>query len=444
MHACIHTLERYIDLRTLSSDFKSSPSNRIDTVVYLLSIFITRIISKNMKAHQQAMPSPVILKPLIRNKKDGTSRRCTAGTTATSTKKFSPPTAPSSNPHPRVTASPLSSGCPHRSITSSTDDLSWTLLTPSPSNIRNDRCLNSYTLPTTTQTTTTSPVAKKKTLGGGTFDPVISTTPASIFFARWGGSFSLSSLKSVLFGKTDDDSVVLSEDEKEEETNSPGILLTEDEERVQYWKKRCFATTATTIRQQAQALYEYALALGQVKQYDKAIQIHWDAIELYKKNKNYLGVARSLEQIGTLRQRRRCSTRTMEAVDVLREAYNIRCTELGDPWHVDCLSTLAHLGNAYACRTNTLPLALEAYTQVYRGRRAVLGMQHPAVAVAAHELAKLYFKLNQWEEADHWFRIARETYELGHVPFTNPSVRRLNRDFDSFTKRKGEQLEQLL
>jgi len=114
------------------------------------------------------------------------------------------------------------------------------------------------------------------------------------------------------------------------------------------------------------------------------------------------------------------------AYTVLLEAFRIRQSHLGS-WHPDTVDCMNWIGKVHML-CNNLQEARRCYWQVFWVRRAIFGSDHPSCAVAAHDLANLYFKLGRIQDANNFFQIALEVYEKLKLSHDNPSMARLIRD----------------
>jgi tetratricopeptide (TPR) repeat protein len=116
-----------------------------------------------------------------------------------------------------------------------------------------------------------------------------------------------------------------------------------------------------------------------------------------------------------------------KAQQILYQAFAIRFHKLG-VWHVDTVETYNKLASVHL-HLGELKEACQAYQQVLLVRRAIFGCSHPSVAISAHSLANVYYKLQMEHESMHWYQVALVIYEEDlQLSHHHPTVAKLLKD----------------
>ena len=121
----------------------------------------------------------------------------------------------------------------------------------------------------------------------------------------------------------------------------------------------------------------------------------WDALGLAQSG----GTSASADKTGLLM-----------GLQSLRKCFKIRYDELG-PWHIDTVETMNKMCNIYL-KLRWYSRAKEGFMEVLTMRSAILGEQHPSVAVAAHSLGTLHIRRNETEQAKAYFMQALDIFAL--------------------------------
>ncbi|EEC45022.1 predicted protein [Phaeodactylum tricornutum CCAP 1055/1] len=171
---------------------------------------------------------------------------------------------------------------------------------------------------------------------------------------------------------------------------------------------------------------------GELCQAEAAFQISY---RIYHRQRKRLGMAQALEGAGLAGSRVDAMDAADRGMDHLEEALRIRLEELG-PTHVDTVQVMNHLGQVHFNAAN-FSQAHHCYWEVFCVRKMVFGPNHPSVAVAAHDLAKVTESLSALPDAANFYNIAMEIYEIMGLPDSNPAVARLLSD-----ARRLERLQQ--
>lgn len=164
------------------------------------------------------------------------------------------------------------------------------------------------------------------------------------------------------------------------------------------------------------------------------------------------------------RQRTNHKNTLLQAQKLLDQAFAIRFHQLG-VWHVDTVETYNKLAGVYL-HLGQLEKALHAYQEVYLVRKAIFGsgdgggststssnnkhsnvssarstnfatktrattmasMRHPSVAISAHSVANVYYKMKQFDKAIEWYQVGLVIYESMGLSYRHPTVARLLKD----------------
>ena len=141
--------------------------------------------------------------------------------------------------------------------------------------------------------------------------------------------------------------------------------------------------------------------------------------------------ASALHHQGTATSRARPNDKAyqVQALKLLQEALEIRRVHLGED-HPDTLATQNSIAWAYY-NSQRYRTASETFWYVFWKRQALFGPRHPAVAVAATDLARTFARLKRNEDAGNFYSIALQIYDQMNVPHSNPAVQRLRKDYAS-------------
>lgn len=116
----------------------------------------------------------------------------------------------------------------------------------------------------------------------------------------------------------------------------------------------------------------------------------------------------------------------VRAYTVQLEAFRIRQKILGT-YHVDTISSMHGLADLHQ-RAGDDAEAQRCRWQVYGGRVAVFGPNHPSCAVAAHEIGNGFVRLGALDDALQSYHAALRVYDAMELRNDNPAVRKLLRD----------------
>lgn len=176
------------------------------------------------------------------------------------------------------------------------------------------------------------------------------------------------------------------------------------------------------------AYVQCGIAHYHAKDYVSAQLSFQAAYRIFRDLHRPLGIAVAMERMGMaiMASSPEDMDSLQRAYTVLLEAFRIRQSHLGS-WHPDTVDCMNWIGKVHML-CNNLQEARRCYWQVFWVRRAIFGSDHPSCAVAAHDLANLYFKLGRLQDANNFFQIALEVYEKLKLSHENPSMARLIRD----------------
>jgi Tetratricopeptide repeat len=173
-------------------------------------------------------------------------------------------------------------------------------------------------------------------------------------------------------------------------------------------------------------------------QYDSAMHHFFGAMEVWKRKHGpcHVKIGRVLDAIGLAMMRKAQPSSKHETVDLalmkkaqshLRQSFAIRFHQLG-VWHVDTVETYNKLASVHL-HLGELKEACQAYQQVFLVRRAIFGSRHPSVAISAHSLANVFYKLHMKHESLHWYQVAQIIYEDElHLSHHHPTLVKLLKD----------------
>jgi tetratricopeptide (TPR) repeat protein len=239
-------------------------------------------------------------------------------------------------------------------------------------------------------------------------------------------------------------------------SSSPRSLAFQNkvQREIQYWFSRLdhikqYQKTKKDIsysRKAADLHFHLGQAYMKNAQYDLAMehfstaQTQWQHIH---RSQHHVAVARALDAMGLalLRQAQPPSASSKQPSDtktpdravlskaqqVLQQAFAIRFHQLG-VWHVDTVETYNKLASVHL-HMGELREACHAYHQVFLVRRAIFGGHHPSVAISAHSLANVYYKMQMNPESLKWYATALKIYrEDLHLSHSHPTVAKLLKD----------------
>ena len=118
-----------------------------------------------------------------------------------------------------------------------------------------------------------------------------------------------------------------------------------------------------------------------------------------------------------------------QALSLLERALQIRQAQLGAD-HPDTVATQNSMAWVYYYSQQHRQ-ASETFWYVFWKRQALFGPRHPAVAVAATDLARTFRKLNRDSDAQNFYSIALQIYDQMHVPSSNPAVQRVRQELNA-------------
>lgn len=161
-------------------------------------------------------------------------------------------------------------------------------------------------------------------------------------------------------------------------------------------------------------------------------------------------MAKTLEKLGTAQSRGGSDVASISATSALggnqskaglllglqsfRKCFRIRYDVLG-PAHIDTVETLNKIANIYM-KLQMHSSAKNDYMEVLTLRTAILGGQHPSVAVAAQSLGIAHLQRQEIEQAKAYFLQALNVFALiglGNHPMADQlreDIRRLGFDFN--------------
>lgn len=153
------------------------------------------------------------------------------------------------------------------------------------------------------------------------------------------------------------------------------------------------------------------------KQYSAAQDFLRTASRVYQRKfgPNDLRLARALEALGVAQ-----SGGTSVSADKaglllglqnLRRCFQIRYIELGS-WHVDTVETMNKICNIYM-KLHWYSRARDGFLQIMTMRAAIMGDEHPSVAVAAQSLGMVHLYMDESEQAKAYFLRALNIFALG-------------------------------
>lgn len=179
---------------------------------------------------------------------------------------------------------------------------------------------------------------------------------------------------------------------------------------------------------------ESFLSLGhahmRLNEYAQAMDVFQTSCEIFKSldGPTHLSVARALDAFGlaALRFIEGGTICLIQAKTALEEAFAIRFHNLG-VWHADTVETFNKVGHAYL-RLGRIREAAKACREVYLVRKAIYGDTHPSVAISAHGLANIYFRMRQLKEACYYFDVALDVYKSMRLSSRHPTMIRLQKD----------------
>lgn len=122
------------------------------------------------------------------------------------------------------------------------------------------------------------------------------------------------------------------------------------------------------------------------------------------------------------------------AVSCFRKAYSTRHRELGK-CHVDTIDSLNHLESALL-RCGDVKGARKCFWEVFWARKAIFGSAHPAVAIAAHDLANILSALRNYRDAKKFYLTAWVIYHNMALYKNHPSMVRLVQDIEHLKEMK--------
>ena len=209
----------------------------------------------------------------------------------------------------------------------------------------------------------------------------------------------------------------------------------------QYWQdritdrtQRCGGYSYTTV----QAWMDLGHAQFKHSEYGAAADTFAKAVQLTQR-RGGLPAAMAWHFQGTALSRQAAAMRSRNAQDkaviltralnLLQQAYEIRQTALGAD-HPDTAGTQNSMAWVYYYQ-HEYSIASQTFWDVFWKRQAVFGPRHPAVAVAATDLARSFGKLQRTEDAHNFYSIALQIYDQMHVPPTNPAVQRLRQELQA-------------
>eukprot|EP00934_Nitzschia_sp_Nitz4_P002457 Nitzschia sp. Nitz4//NODE_590_length_10398_cov_65.316349//6698//7987//NITZ4_additional_000086-RA//1//CDS//3329531989//2447//frame0 len=228
-------------------------------------------------------------------------------------------------------------------------------------------------------------------------------------------------------------------------TSLPPDRVAKARQERRYWNdmvSRRTMTLGTLHRSTAEALFSLGHVHMQLKDYPNAMAAFQSSSKIFKalNGPTHLSVARSLDAYG-LATLRHCKDEPglLQAKQALDDAFSIRFHNLG-VWHVDTVETYNRIASVYL-HLGFLEKACTAYEEVYLVRKAIYGPKHPSVAISAHGLANVHMKMDQYEEAARFFRLALGVYRKMDLPTDHPTVARLLQDIQRLelqkVKRRG-------
>lgn len=208
-----------------------------------------------------------------------------------------------------------------------------------------------------------------------------------------------------------------------------------------YRKEQVFWDTTAACRSKNLGMLhhdtaEAFLSLGhahlRLNEYDEAMEAFQTSCKIFKAldGPTHLSVGRALDAFGlaALRYHHGGTLYLIQAKTALEEAFAIRFHGLG-VWHADTVETFNKIGNVYL-HMGRLNEAADAYKEVYLVRQAIYGDQHPSVAIIAHGLADIHFKMRQFEEARYYFDVALLIYKGMGLSDLHPAIARLRKELD--------------
>ncbi|KAG7369275.1 expressed tetratricopeptide repeat protein [Nitzschia inconspicua] len=195
-------------------------------------------------------------------------------------------------------------------------------------------------------------------------------------------------------------------------------------ERIQRAAGKHTASMNSGCQQSADIRFNLGQAYMKSTQYELAMEQFVAAMNTWKRKHgpHHVTIGRALDAIGLAMMRKAQqkkssklaepteTTMLMErAQQTLRQAFAIRFHQLG-VWHVDTVETYNKLASVHL-HLGELKEACQAYHQVFLVRQAIFGRCHPSVAISAHSLANVYYKLQMEQESLHWYQVAQSIYQ---------------------------------
>jgi len=166
----------------------------------------------------------------------------------------------------------------------------------------------------------------------------------------------------------------------------------------------------------------------QQRDYAQARSVLLQAYQIYESiyDRNHTSVAQALDIYGVACLR---SAQWKVGLQALQRSFQIRNHHLGI-WHVDTVDTYNKIAGVH-WQMGHSNQALAEYQEVLKLRQAIMGPQHPSVAITAHALAKIYTQLSRKEEAQVHFALAKQIYEQMGMRYDHEAMAKLLRDHNA-------------
>ena len=205
-------------------------------------------------------------------------------------------------------------------------------------------------------------------------------------------------------------------------------------QELEHWDRIVRQRLETYGLQSTETAHAY-ICLGNscmnLHKYVDAQQAFQSAYRIFRHRNKVLGVALAMERMGVATSLDAYNAKDgraalQRAYTVLLEAFRIRQEQLGSH-HVDTVDCLNQIAKVHV-QANDLVEAQRCYWQVFWVRKAIFGAHHPSIAVAAHDLANVFYKRGSKDDANNFYQIALEVYDNMELPNENPAVARLLKD----------------
>ena len=195
----------------------------------------------------------------------------------------------------------------------------------------------------------------------------------------------------------------------------------------------------------ARAWMDMGHAQTSLRDYESAVTSFATAVRLFRQKQkadsvssaHELALAAALHHQGTATSRAKCRDKSyqVQALTLLQQALHARLSALGED-HPDTVATRNSLAWVFY-HSKRYRTASECFWYVFWKRQAIFGPRHPAVAVAATDLARTFARMELDSDAQNFYSIALEIYEQMNVPASNPTVQRLRKDLQALQERQS-------